>query len=391
MQPHFRGKNCPEQNWIHRNKGSQNSTANEHRLLLEIQAFSFPFIETFDIFIRVFAGIGLSTLQKFGYSLVKAAGMHEQPKIELLQAEVDENDQSFFRLLIDGRDIKYVTVEPGLYTTEDMCFGPSLVSLLPDLPSGDWNDGVVARNAINGQPHFERVSRTAFPGISHQWHGTYVDYLDVTVGRKLRTGIYEVTCPQFDTLVVAKFARFEWEIGYLENETIPYEWIDGHEVGPRFLGHLTEDGRVIGFLMERVTGARHANPDDLAVCQKSLRQLHELKIHHGDTNRFNFHVCDTKAVLIDFDSARKCDDENLLIQEMEDLPRRLQIHQEKEAVGFYAKSFMMFFVARVGIHLHLEDRLLRFSLIQTWIVSMAFGPQTDKIPLSDEQDGLCDF
>lgn len=85
--------------------------------------------------------------------------------------------------MIDGRDIKYVTVEPGLYTTEDMCFGPSLVSLLPDLPSGDWNDGVVARNAINGQPNFERVSRTAFPGISHQWHGTYVDYLDVTVGR----------------------------------------------------------------------------------------------------------------------------------------------------------------------------------------------------------------
>ncbi|PCG94793.1 Hypothetical protein PENO1_076600 [Penicillium occitanis (nom. inval.)] len=231
--------------------------------------------------------------------------MHERPKIELLQAEVDENDQSFFRLLVDGQDIKYVTIEPGLCATEDMYFGPSLVSLLPELPSGDWNDGVVARNAINGQPHFERVSRTAFPGISHQWHRTYVDYLDVTVGRKLRTGIYEVTCPQFDTLVVAKFARFEWEIGYLENETIAYEWIDDHEIGPRFLGHLSEGGRVIGFLIERVTGARHANLDDLAVRQKSLRQLHKLKIHHGDTNQFNFLVCDTKAVLIDFDSARK--------------------------------------------------------------------------------------
>jgi hypothetical protein len=43
------------------------------------------------------------------------------------------------------------------------------------------------------------------------------------VGRKLRTCIYELTCPQFDTIVVAKFARFERQIGYLENEAIAYK------------------------------------------------------------------------------------------------------------------------------------------------------------------------
>lgn len=112
-----------------------------------------------------------------------------------------------------------------------------------------------------------------------------------------------------------------------------YEWIDGHEIGPRFLGHLTEDGRVIGFLMERVTGARHANLQDLIVCQKTLLRLHELKIYHGDTNRFNFLVCDTITVLIDFDSARKCDDEHLLKQEMENLPRRLQDTSRKGGGG----------------------------------------------------------
>lgn len=204
------------------------------------------------------------------------------------------------------------------------CFGPSLISLLPDLPSGDWHNGLVAKNTINGQPHCTRVLRTAFLGIRHQWHGTSVDYLDIIVGRKLRTGIYEVTCPQFDTLVVAKFARFEWEIGYLENETIAYEWIDEHDIGPRFLGHLTEDGRVTGFLMERITGARHANLDDLAACQKSLRQLHQLGVHHGDTNRFNFLIRGANATLIDFDSARKCDNQNLLLDEMENLSRYLQ-------------------------------------------------------------------
>lgn len=52
-------------------------------------------------------------------------------RIELLQAEVDENDQSFFRLLVNDRNIKYVTIDPGLYSVDDVYFGPSLVSLLP--------------------------------------------------------------------------------------------------------------------------------------------------------------------------------------------------------------------------------------------------------------------
>ncbi|PLB48397.1 hypothetical protein P170DRAFT_477012 [Aspergillus steynii IBT 23096] len=76
--------------------------------------------------------------------------MSGQSKIELLlQAEVDENDQSFFRLLVDGRSIKYITVEPGIYSFEDMCFEPSLVSVLPELPPGDWNDSLVAKDDNN--------------------------------------------------------------------------------------------------------------------------------------------------------------------------------------------------------------------------------------------------
>jgi hypothetical protein len=44
------------------------------------------------------------------------------------------------------------------------------------------------------------------------------------MGKRLRTGIYEATCPQFEkAVVVAKFARFEWEVPYLGNETTAYE------------------------------------------------------------------------------------------------------------------------------------------------------------------------
>ena len=97
------------------------------------------------------------------------------------------------------------------------------------------------------------------------------------VGEKLRTGIYEVKGHMFgpgDAVVVAKFARFDWEIQYIENETTVYQWIDGHNIGPRFLGHLTEDARVIGFLMERI--------QDLEPCQQTLSRLHCLGIRHGD-------------------------------------------------------------------------------------------------------------
>lgn len=137
--------------------------------------------------------------------------------------------------MIDCGTVKYITVEPGIYSTEDMCFGPSLASILPELPLGDWNDGLVARDANDDRPHFTSVKLTQFPGVCNTWHGTYVDYLELSIGRKLRTGIYEVKCPSFNNIVVAKFARFPWEIQYIENETTAYQWIFGTISGPNFL------------------------------------------------------------------------------------------------------------------------------------------------------------
>jgi predicted Ser/Thr protein kinase len=159
--------------------------------------------------------------------------------------------------------------------------------------------------------------------VREQKTNFYVHYPDIVLGQKLCTGIYEVTCPQFDTPVFAKFARFDWEIQYIENETIAYEWTDGHDIGQRFLGHLVEDGRVIGFLMDRITSTRHAGPDDLIACQQTLFRLHQLGIKHGDVNRFNFLIRGSTAVLIDFDTARKCADQESLRKECEALPGHL--------------------------------------------------------------------
>ncbi|KAJ5161370.1 alpha-galactosidase A precursor [Penicillium capsulatum] len=160
--------------------------------------------------------------------------MEGQPHIELLQAEVDQDDESYFRILVDGVSIKYIIVQASIYSVEDMCFGPSLVSILPKFPPGNWNDGLVARDPNDGQPHFVRACLTPFASVQNTWHGTRVDYLDLSIGEKLRTGIYEATGSFFDGIVVVKFARFPWEIQHLENETTAYQWISGHEIGPHF-------------------------------------------------------------------------------------------------------------------------------------------------------------
>ncbi|PWY68647.1 alpha-galactosidase A precursor [Aspergillus heteromorphus CBS 117.55] len=203
-----------------------------------------------------------------------------------------------------------------------MCFGPSLVSLLPELPPGDWNDALITKGADH-RPHVT-VKQTQLPEVQNTWHDTYVDYLKLSIRRKIRTGIYEVECSSFDRAVVAKFARFPWEIRYIQNETTAYQWISGHGIGPQFLGHLTEEGRAIGFLMEYITDARHAVVQDVEACRKVLSRLHGLGVRHGDTNRFNFLIRDSKAILIDFDTAQKCDDPARLLQEMEDVSACLE-------------------------------------------------------------------
>ncbi|KAJ5734484.1 alpha-galactosidase A precursor [Penicillium malachiteum] len=225
--------------------------------------------------------------------------MKRQPKIELLQAEVDcGDDQSFFRLLIDDRSIKYLTIDPGIYSSEDMCFGPSLASLLPVLPPGDWNDGLVSKN-IDGEPYLASFKMTQFPGVQSTWHNTYIDYSELSIGEKLRTGIYEVECTRFpNRTIVAKFARFSWETQYLENET-----------------------------------EAHAGAQDLDTCKEVLSRLHDLGARHGDTNRFNFLIHDSKATLIDFDTAQKCGDPDLLLKELENLAKYLSDPSNKGGGG----------------------------------------------------------
>jgi predicted Ser/Thr protein kinase len=238
------------------------------------------------------------------------------------EIDVDGSTPSFYRMLVNNQHFKYITIEPGIFEVDDLCFPPALLSQLPPFPSGDWNYGRISRTAEHPTGFFAETCKKEFPSIKPLWHSKSYDYLSFKIGERLRANVYEVSSPQFDRRVIAKFARFEWEIGYYVAETQVYSWIDGHGIGPEFLGYLTEEDRVIGFLMEYVEG-RHATISDLPACETLVRRLHGLGILHGDLNKHSFLVSDGRAVLIDFETAQRSEDSEAMEREMKSLEGQL--------------------------------------------------------------------
>lgn len=123
------------------------------------------------------------------------------------------------------------------------------------------------------------------------------------------------------SVVVAKIACFDWQVARIERETWAYSLLTEHRhlhpdeppIAPDFLGHLTENGRVMGFLLEKVEGTS-ASIDDLAICEALLRRIHGLGLIRGDVNRHNF-IVDRESSrsgtvrLVDFEHAEDFDEE----------------------------------------------------------------------------------
>lgn len=200
-------------------------------------------------------------------------------------------------------------------------------------PPGNWNVGRVSKDPVTGKPHFAATAKETLPSITHVWHHTKIDHLSLTFGAKLRSNVYEATSPHFESVVVTKFARFPWEIQFLDKETEAYEWISGHEIGPRFLAHLTEEGRVIGFIVEKISDFEHATPNDVSLCQNTLSILHSIGIKHGDTNKHNFLVHEGKATMIDFDCAERVSDKEVLEAEAIGLEAEFQDMSGRGGIG----------------------------------------------------------
>jgi hypothetical protein len=238
-------------------------------------------------------------------------------KREVLSMEADESTESVYRILIGGQ-VKYIRVDPGTYDIDTLSFPPHFLDQLPELPVGGWTHARIFKSSSNIS--FELSSRP-LAGVRSRWHPNIIDILSLPSLDLLDIRVQLVTFGS--TVAVAKIARFELEIPSTDNETAIYQAIDGHGIGPAFLGHLTEHGRVMGFLIEQVEG-RHAHIDDLKGVRELTNRLHSLGIVHGDLNRHNFIVSpDGRITLIDFENAIQNGTQKAMEMEYERIPDQL--------------------------------------------------------------------
>lgn len=125
--------------------------------------------------------------------------------IKLLLVYVDPLDESLFRILVDGKFVKYLTIDKNL------CRRYVLRALLnsPPLPPGDWPHISELRR---WPPHFSEVTNVELPSIPHLWHPPNRPPRSSHHMHKLQSNFYEASAPQFDRPVVVKFARFPFKI-----------------------------------------------------------------------------------------------------------------------------------------------------------------------------------
>lgn len=247
-----------------------------------------------------------------------------QHAIEVLCQEIDD-EVGEYRIRVGNR-VHYLTIDTHVFDRDTLRQPYLLVPQLPKFPTTSWSKMHITRE--DGALVTE-VSTMPLKEVSFTWHDIRIDVLSLPYIERLRAGVFETMYE--GRRAVAKIARFEWLIPRMTHETWAYQVL-GHDenelsIAPKFLGHLTENGRVMGFLMEKVEG-RPACIDDLERCEILLKRLHRLGnlgLVHGDLNRYNFIVeeePDGRIWLVDFEHAQDFD-EDLARAELESLASEL--------------------------------------------------------------------
>jgi predicted Ser/Thr protein kinase len=212
--------------------------------------------------------------------------------------ESSPNNESLYRFR-KGSYVLYITLAANCRLLDDpgdYGFPPAIRRLLPPTIDTTHNHATITSSGT------VTFSHQAFKGITTLWHSNTIDITTLPVVREIKANVFKV---QYNgDLAIAKFARFEFEIQFIEAETAAYYSIEREDIAPKFLGHLFENGRGVGMLLEYIDGRRPAK-EDLNACTSVLDQLHCLGMIHGDINRDNFVVKMRKAILLDFENCRR--------------------------------------------------------------------------------------
>lgn len=217
--------------------------------------------------------------------------MADMAKLKLQAFAIRRDGSSEYRFLVDDSQVKYVLVDTGALLTKNLinfpCHPRVLGAALPPFPPGDWNIGCVRRCPVTHKPQFGSTMLDDLFRVRGEslWHPTTVDASQLAVLQRLRQDVHVVTCPQFKGRVVYKHAAVPRTIGVVQRETLMYKIITdargarrGPFWAPRFLAHVTEasPGRVVGFLLEYISGRPARGEEDLRMCLGTLDGLFSL-------------------------------------------------------------------------------------------------------------------
>lgn len=168
--------------------------------------------------------------------------------------------------------------------------------------------------------------------VESSWHPRNVDVLSPKRLCYHKQRVHEVD--REGQAVISKIAILQWWMPQLEHETRVYEAVMANQlpgqplIATAFLGHVTQRGRDIGFLLEKVEG-QHPTMANFTECKTALRRMHSVGSVHRDANRYNFIVERSSNIvrMIDFEHAEAYEEAKAQV-ELEDLKA-----QESEEIG----------------------------------------------------------
>jgi predicted Ser/Thr protein kinase len=255
---------------------------------------------------------------------LQAAGMDASP-----------DSESLYRFRADSY-VLYVVLQPHCTSIPDPFdygFPPAVRKLLPPTIDSAFN---MVHISSSGELAF---TTTKLKGVDTIWHPTIIDVTTLPVVRQIKANVFKVKYA--GEYAVAKIARFEFEVPYIEAETQSYQVLNGLGLGPKFLAHLSENGRPMGMLIECLDG-RRPTKDDFKACSRVLRRLHSQGWAHRDINRDNFVVVGSEAKLLDFEESgpateqeRSAEMEKLYQELIDESGRGAPAHRQDYVEGEY--------------------------------------------------------
>lgn len=196
---------------------------------------------------------------------------------------------------------------------------------LPPITTGRWNNMYVFPQVNGHGLQWDRIEER-FPEIQYVTSHHHFDFLEVGERiSQLRPNVAEIVRGGRSMIVKTMCFASQWENMNREMwATLHLDTQCGFMnpyVTPEFRAVITQNGRPIGFMMDKVYG-RFPGPRQLRLCQEVLQKTHDAGLCHNNLKRHHF-IFDAHAkkrvFLISFEKATRFDP-RIAEEEMASLP-----------------------------------------------------------------------